>query len=684
MSEALDKEARLQARRLVIAEEHAKRVFNEFDVRYQHYVYGHPWFETEEERRQFDEAQGSGGEAEDIKRGRDVTSFPLHGMHMRVMLPYLLAGDPAFLNEQREGADPMEMAFVDAYNLVGTQVWEESDTTFEFRRALDDAYCYRIGWMKTEFDGGSDGLKLPVHRWVDARDMLFDCQTRSPRFADKRWVGEKVVMPIETAQWFAENAWDAKGYEFMGVQFSDAYADEEAKTRVRGAYERDGDPQQDTAGDFVRLVMVQVKGKNPWTSSAKLSRKKMNDPAGHDDVYDGEDHVLILEACGGYGIADSYKPIGRIEWPFPCKPGDFTYTPVALTRDNRSQYPYSIMQPGHSSQIAADLGIQAFNTDAAATMRRWFGVNEEAFQDPAEARRVIEGIEGGHALVGGLLKQGYTPQNAIGVGNFGMPSQTTKEAYGMNRENYEAVQGMNKFDVQTRANQTAYNTAVQNESAQVKIDSLNQFVRRAVVSLAEKGVMCARANMTYAEIKRWVNIPTEIQTNEGPEAVEKASLTASGREVFESELWPNNPDWNDIRREVTVNLEPSSIQFRNSEKQAADITELLQRQIEVSRIIGDTLKGGSVSGAQEIARRWNAGLKLLCKLKNIINYERILFDPEAFSVPEAPPLDPNVAMQAGVQAQGNALNAQQQAAATRLQAQGIAQEAIPTEVGGAG
>lgn len=664
------------SKRLVYAQAQQKRVVDEFEQRYAHYVFGQPHLDTEDARREYAQKTGDGSDAERIKRGWDTTTFPLHHMLRSVMMPYLMARDPVWINRERKGSDAMERARVDVYSDLERNIWGESEATREVQRALEDAFCYRMGWVNTSWDGA---VNLPVHRWVDARNMLIDCETQSPRMIDRRWVAEKVILPIDTARWYAKEVWDAGKYSFEPVKYESIDDENEPRSRQgRHGYMKEGG-DEDAPTKFVRLVMVQVKGANPWTMSSNLDARNANDKAGKDTVYDGEDHILILEARAGYTMADSYKVVGRIDWPFPCKRGRFTYTPFVLTRDNRSVYPVSIMQPGHSSQVAADVALQAYNTDSRNSARRWVGYNPEAFQNREDAERIVGGDE---ALMTVPLKNNADPRIAIATGNFGSPNQHLNMTFAMNRENYEAVEGMNKFDVQVRANQTAANTMIQNESAQIKVDDISQLVERAVVELGEKGVACARANMTYEAVSEWIHIPKEVDGTQ----VEKELPTKNGDGVVISELWDDDPDWADVRREVEVHLEPRSIRFTNPEKEAQNIQALQQFQTETARIIGDTVGKGGVGAAQEIARTANETMRAIAQLQNIANYERFLFDWTKITPPEPPPVSGDGMLQAqmqNAQIQGE-LNAQQQAAFTRMQQQGVNPEGFPAAAQGGG
>lgn len=674
MSKALEKAGMLQARRLVKAAAVQKRVIDEFDSRYAQYVFGQPFFESDDAREAYYKRQGGGSDAQRIKQGWDTTTIPLHGMMRSVMMPYLISNDPVWINRQRKGATAMEMAKVDLFADTSTCIWTESQTTHEVQRAIDDAFMYRMGWCKTVYD---PRLGLPRHCWVDARDMLIDCDTRSPKLEDRRWVAEKMTLPLETAQWFAESVWGAKKYNFTTVKFEEADLDNQPGREVRGGRSRDS-ADEDEGSDFVRIVMVQVKGENPWTMSSNLKSKRMNDPAGKDDVYDGKDYVLVMEAAAGYTDAKSYKVIARIdEWPFPCKPGRFTYTPFVLTKDNRNVYPNSIMQPAHSAQVATDVLIQAHNTDAILSARRWIAYSPENFQDPKDAETIAEGDS---ALLMAPVKNNADPRTAFASGNFGSPNQHIAMTAAMMREQYEGIAGMNKFDVQVRANQTAANSMIQNESAQVKVDDLSQLVERSVIELAEKGIMCARANMTLEDLNHWINVPKEV----GGEEVQRSAMGRDLAAVVTNDLWTDKPDWDEIRREVEVNLEPRSIRFNNPEKEAQAITEIQKYQTDIARIIGDTVAKGGVAAAQEIARTANETIKMLATLKNIANYERLLFDFEKIMAPVAPPVSGDAALGAQMEnakMQGE-INAQQQAAFTRMQNQGVSPDGFPQAVQG--
>jgi hypothetical protein len=199
--------------------------------------------------------------------------------------------------------------------------------------------------------------------------------------------------------------------------------------------------------------------------------------------------------------------------------------------------------------------------------------------------------------------------------------------------------------------------------------------------MQRKAIMCARANMTYEEIKRRVSPP------KGPndENYERPAQTSEKKNQIVSELWDTKPDWEKIRLEVDINLEPRSMRFKNPDQQAAEVKEIMDYQMAMVRIAGDTLKGGNVTGAQETLRLMNASTTMICKLKNILNYEELLANPEAIGPPAPEPMSQADAVAAGQQQQqmdNDQINAAQEGAVTRLRNMGAPEGGIPEAMGG--
>jgi hypothetical protein len=285
-------------------------------------------------------------------------------------------------------------------------------------------------------------------------------------------------------------------------------------------------------------------------------------------------------------------------------------------------------------------------------------------------------VKSDDALVGALLKKGYSLEQALQVKNFGSPNSSLNVGQDMGRDLYRLISGLQSFEVEVRANQTAFNTAIQNTQSQLKLRDITELPEKASVSMQRKALMCARANLNYEEIRRW----TTNVLGEGEQNYERETPTRGGKMMLTSELWPSKPDWGDIRDEIEVQLEPRSMQHKNPDQQAAEIKEITEYQVQMVRIAGDAVKGGSVSAGQEILRLMNKSVEMICKLKNILHWEELMARPEVLQ-PEAPPVDPNTVIQAQ---SDQAISAQQQAAATRLQQQGVPNEGIPAAVGGGG
>lgn len=641
------------------------------------YTYGDPpLWHNQEEWESYLQRYSTESEDQKIKQGWLTTIVPLHAVLRGVVLPFIMGGKAKWFNERRIGAGSLEAGRNELYARLANAVWEQSDAKAVLYRALDDAFWARVGWVETDLD---DRTMFPRHRWRDCRDILVDVETRDPDHSAMRWTAVKEYMPIETAEWMAKELWDAKGYEFTPIPFipDEDYRPREQYEVVPGARKRDLYPiSSNETTDFVRVLRVYVKGENPHTTSAKLNKKAMDDPAGHDNMYDGKDHVLIVEAPGGYGLADSYQIIGRIDWPYPCDPGETPLTPVKLTRDNRSFYPYPITQPAHPLQVITNVALSSYYTDMRNSARRIGGLQPEAFQNEADAEQLAESDE---ALLFAMLKKGHNIDSAFQIKNFGAPNSSLNTGQEIGRDLYRLISGLQSFEVEVRANQTAFNTSIQNTQSKLKLEDIAGQPEKAALSMQRKAIMCARWNLNYEEIKRYV-IPPKGQDDEGND-FERIQRTGRGVEQEVSLLWDISKSPQDIRDEVAVKLEARSMRFKNPDQEAAEIKELSDYQTQMVRIAGDTLGKGNSSGARAILKLMNKTVTAIAKLKNIMNYEDLLIDPDEVGPADTPPVDPNTMIDAETQRE---VSAQQQAAATRLKQQGVDATDIPAEVGGAG
>lgn len=631
-------------------------------------------------------AQQKRYEEEKIGRGFDTTMVPMHGILRQVVAPYLISKSPIWNNQQRKGADALEVARVKLYEELAGCIYRENDQGAEHQLQLDDAFFYGVGWMETDFN---DTMVIPRHQWIDARRVLVDCETTSPRPRDQRWQAIKTNIPIETARGLAETLWDAKKYEFNPVDYhwpSDADKDPFAE-----AWEDESQQILDeTPTDFVRIVRVFVKGANPWTTSARAKRRSMSDPIGLDDVYTGKDHILILEARNGYDNFDAYQLVGVIDaFPFPCDPGETPLTPMRITKDNRSFYPPSIFQSGHSLQVSANKALRDWNTDAHASARRVVGYNEHAFQTPVEAEAALYGQD---ALLTVKMSNGADLDRAVQVKNFGAPNPSLEKGMELNIGQYRTVTGLQAFELQPRANRTALDASIQNEGAQVRLQSMGDMAEAAINTVVRKGIQCARWNMTSDDLALWLKLPVEVDGAQ----VARPIIGPGGKSETVNDLWPNDPKPEDVRREVEINLEPRSVQFSNPDKEVQNMLLVQKHQLELIRAVGDTAKAGAPETARGIAAAGNAMVEAMCRTLNIPNYERFLVDVGSIIGPTEDALEAErMAQEQAMQQQQAAMemqqmmgaggpNPQQQAAATRMMNQGVNPEAIPTEAGGAG
>lgn len=606
----------------------------------------------------------------------DITVAPLDGILRDVMSPYLLSGDPIWVNKQRPRSGPLELMRLKLFEELMEIIWTESEGLEEFRSIVDDAFFYRVGWSEVDFD---DEKTLPRFQWVDARDVLVDCEVRSCKPRDQRWRARKLILPIETADYLARSKWDAKNYEFSPV----SYEQEEIKgkrTAPGAGSVEDGD-LGDAPTDFVRLMRVFVHGKNPYTSTARQKSKALDDPAGHDDVYDGKDHILIMEATGGYRDWSNYKLVARMPATFVCDAGDDPLTPTMITRDNRNFYPYSKFQPSHSAGVAANAAIRSHNADMKLSAKRIIGYLIEHFANSAEFEKALYGNK---QVVTAQLKGNGSIDQALQAKNFGQPNSSLEQGRQINHTLFEMISGLAAFARDGKSHETALGASISNEGAQVRLGDTSKMVVGSIRAVARKCLMCARDNMTNDDVARWMNMPTEI---EGKELERTVFLKDGGKELV-NDLWPNNPSPQDIRDEVEINLEPRSVQFTNPDKEKQNLFDLFKFQMELLRVIGETAQGGNPETARAIAVAGNATIELIAKTQNIANYQKCLIDLEKIVGPEPEP--PNEAEMMAAQAQQvsaqqgqmppEGINPQQAAATTRVTNAGVDPSSLPQAV----
>lgn len=604
----------------------------------------------------------------------DITVAPLDGILRDVMSPYLLSGNPIWVNKQRPRATPLELTRLKMFEELMEIIWDESEGLEEFRSMVDDAFFYRVGWAEVDFD---DEKTLPRLQWADARDVLVDCEVRSCKSRDQRWRARKLIMPIETADYLAREKWDAKKYEFQPVPYQQ---DEiRSKRTAPGSGNVEDGELGEAPTDFVRLMRVFVRGKNPWTSTANQKVKALNDPAGHDDVYNGKDHVLILEATAGYQNWSSYKLVARLPYPFVCDAGDDPLTPVVVTRDNRSFYPYSRFQPSHSAGVATNMAIRAHNADMKLSSRRIIGYILEHF---ANIKEFEAAVYGNKQVTTAQMKAGGSVDQSLQVKNMGTPNASLEQGRVVNHGLFDLISGLAAFARDGKSHETALGASISNEDSQVRLGDTAGLVVGAIRKVAKKCLMCARTNMTNDDVARWMNMPTEVEGKE----IERAMFLKDGGKELINDLWPNKPNPQDIRDEVEINLEPRSVRFSNPDKEKQNLFDLFKFQMELLRVIQEAANGGNPEVAKAIAVAGNATIELIAKTQNIANYQKCLIDLTKIVAPQPPaPTPPNEAEMMSAQAQQmqamqGGINPQQKAAVSRVKQAGVEPSTLPAAV----
>lgn len=679
MATASDKIAALMGKRLAYAQRRLNTIVAEGET-YWRYVFGTAPITHGTTLDDLARDPNTNPDELAIKDEADITVAPLDGMLRDVMSPYILSGDPIWINRQRPRADAIEIARLKLFEELAGIIWDESEGHEEFRSAIDDAFFYRVGWIETDFD---DQKTLPRFQWADARDILVDCEVRSSKGRDQRWRARKLMLPLETAKWLAKEKWDAAGYEFDPVPYEQEAL--KAPMTAPGAGRVEDGALDDAPTDFVRLIRVFVRGKNPYTDTESMKSRRMNDPAGRDKIYTGQDHILILECPGGYTNLTTARLVAKVDWPFPCDPGEDPLTPVVLTRDNRSFYPYSRFQPSHSAAVATNRIIRSHNSDLALSSRRIIGYLAEHFANTKEFDEALYGVR---QLVTAQLKSGGNVDQAIQAKNFGSPNPALEQGRALNQGLFDLISGLSAFSREPKSHEAALTTATANEDAQVRLGDVASLVggrSGAICKVMRKCLMCARHNMTNDDVARWINMPTDVAERQ----VAREIFTKDGGRETVTELWPNNPSPQTIRDEVDIDLEPRSVRFSNPDKDKQNLFDLFKFQMELLRVIGDTARGGNPETARAIAEAGNAMIELIARNQNIANYQRCLIDFEKIVGPQPePPQQANEAEMMAAQAQmmqaqqpeNPAIPPQQKAAATRLVNQGASPESLPEGV----
>ena len=560
-------------------------------------------------------------------RGWRKTSVPAHGVLRQVLLPSLVSRPPTWVNrarqkpayedltpEQQEACE-LEKQRGKVYVELAKAIYAKSKVHQELLAAVDDAMQYGAGWLEVDFDVEHT---MPRIRWQSTERVMVDMEADDDPFGKtQRWRAVCWTMSHEDAKYNAKNMWDAASHEFTPESYTFADDDDEPN---------DGSPSANKAPtEYVKLVRVYVAGNSPHIERAKLDADTDDqiEEVGKDDVYSGRNEVLIMEATGRWDDCDSYKLITRFDWPYPVDIGDFPLEPVKITHCNRSFYPYSIYQPGHSLQIALNWAMRYYNTDAYRSARRLIGYMEGAF-DKNTLEAALHGVDNLNAIP---FKSQGDMERAIKPIDFGQPNPALEKTIAGNQVQYDKATGLDAFNLEARSHRTATDAAIQNEESQLRVGAMADRVEEAVTNAMRKALMCARALMTAEEVADVI----------GPELLKlEDRVDEKGNVVKYSPVWDDRvADPKAIRREVDIHLEQRSLRFVSPEQELNDMDRLAMKQIEMLKVVGDINVQNPVL-AEAFARANNAMIRAYADRLHLPNADEYLIDLRAALTPPMP------------------------------------------------
>lgn len=651
---------RVQGMRMAYSAPRAAQLIAESMV-YESFVFGDaPELGGGDEKQSADEKK--------MGKGWDSTTIPLHGVLRQVLHPTLLSREPTWVNRARPGSDDKEKARGKIYEELAKVIYRENDVHREASAALDDAMLMRCGWFVVDYDDKRGGHGLPRIRWVNARNVLVDRENaRSPFTRDQRWWAEFRTISIADAEYLADKEWGNKDYKFTPV-----------KTDVDEALDLDGIQLLDGNGDplrrvnqrpteFTRLAYVYIKGANPYGGKPNNNAKpgSIVEKGGEDAVYKGKDELLILECVGNVDLAESYKYVGRKDWPFPCDPGECPAEPLRITADNRDFFPYSIYQPGHALQVAANWALRYYNTDVFNSSRRLILYSDGTLDEKA-LNTALYGVDNLPALK--VKKMGL--DRNFKIETFGQPNGALKEAIPANIQQYRDATGLDSIDMEARSNRTATDAALLNQGAQVRTGFMADQMEYTLANVMRKALQCARWNMSAEDVAHWIGEEflafEDVKLTRQVEELDGTILEVpTGETVRITALWNDEvKDPASIRDEIGIDVEPRSVRFVNAETEIQDILTLYTKLMESHKRIAEAT---TPQDKMLIAESSNAMLKMVAERMHIANVHEILYDLTALA--QMPPTPEQMQAQAamtGAMQPGGPVTPQAEGAAGRV------------------
>lgn len=566
----------------------------------------------------------------------DLTSVPAHGMLRQILLPSLVSRPPQWINRDRTlspNATPemkeraqQRRALGEIFTCLARHIYREFKVHRELLAAVDDAMTYGVGWLGVDWDPERG---MPRIRWRDTRRVLVDTECDSDPFGtNQRWRAEFWTLPKTEAELLARKEWKTR-HKFTGIKHE---WDQDTRSH-------DGD---ELPTEFVRLVYVYVRGNSPYIEKANLSAgvgEKIEE-VGKDDVYTGKDELLIMEAPKGWDDEQSYKLVARRPWDFPTDHDDDPLEPVRITHHNRSFYPPSIYQAGHSLQIALNWAVRYHNTDMYNSARRVIAFLEGAF-DEQTREKILHSQDN---LVTAAFKSQADMERALRVIDFGRPNPALKDGIAGNDGMYREVSSLSSFDAEGKSHETATRAALDSQGAQLRIGSMADRVEDAIQNAMKKAMFCAMKNMTAEEVAETIGYeePFQFQWIEDPDT---------------GDLVRYSPVWNDelfedtaaMRNEAWINLEPKSARFVSPEQEINDMDRLTAKGMEwLGKVIETNEMNPQLAG--EIARVGNNWMKRYAERLYLPNADELMMDLSKATTP--PPEMMQQQQQAAMEGQG--------------------------------
>lgn len=567
-------------------------------------------------------------EEREIGKRWSKVSVPKHGEVRQLLKPALASTPPTWENEHQplppEPTDDQKQVALmrrqrcRVYEELAKVIYTEFKCHDSLGYALDDSMQYGMGAFVTDWNGDLNN-PLCGFKYVSFKRILVDSEIiDDPMGETIRWDALCYTVPVGDAKKLAEK-WGNPGYEFR-TSATDLFADEsgmnEAPTR------------------FTKIIIVNVRGDSPHLRESRMDAEldEQQEDVGDDDVYDGYDHTLVMEARGEFDDHNNYSLIARLDPVYPNDLGQSVLTLFALDPDNEDYWGKPVYQKGHSLQVAINWAVRYYNTNAQLTSKGAIGVVKGAM-DPSEEEKLLARSEPQPIVH-------FNDQNKLMNGikpiDLGKPAPQLIETANINNSAFDSIMASDLFRGMGKSHETAARAMLSSERAQLIIGRMAEQVEKALTIAMRKALMACRAKLTAVQVAAWIGAEyLYFEPRLDPE---------TGEEVLWSPVW--NDEVNDIasiRMEVDIRIKPRSVRFTSPEQRLQDMDRFGGKMVEQ---IGKVLEAVGLNHPQlasEIARAGNAFLRDYGNLLNLPNVDELAIDLRvAATPPMAPPAPPEM------------------------------------------